>query len=460
MSRLLVAAPPFAGHLYPLIAIAKRLRDQGHDVRFATAPGAVPLLHRLDFPVDPLLADDPTVLERIGNTDEPVGNNPLRLVTQLRQNLAILPQALAELQAMVDRQSPDAVIADFTAPVAGWAAERAGIGWITTIPTPFAIENRRGTPSYCGGWSEPTKPWHRVRDAAGRLAVHTFKSSVGLAFRRRLDALGTSVYRADGTEAVYSPQAILGLGLPELEFDRDWPAAFELIGPVTESPEPTPAPGFLTPDRPRVLVTLGTHLPWAKRSLVDEVRGLAGRTPDLEFVVSMGRPGAPLHEQVAPGVWVSNYLSYDDVLGRFSAVIHHGGAGVSYSTLRAGLPALVKPHDYDQPDFAARLVARGCALRVRDLDSARTAQALEQVLGGSSVGGLSQAPGGLSQAPGGLSQTPGSLSQTPGSLSQAAGSLSEAAGSLSEVAVLQSAIQRADPYAAVAAAVARVTRSG
>jgi len=176
VSRLLVAAPPFAGHLYPLIAIAKRLRDQGHDVRFATAPGAVPLLHRLDFPVDPLLADDPTVLERIGNTDEPVGNSPLRLVTQLRQNLAILPEALAELQTMVDRQSPDAVIADFTAPVAGWAAERAGIGWITTIPTPFAIENRRGTPSYCGGWSEPTKPWHRVRDAAGRLAVHTFKS--------------------------------------------------------------------------------------------------------------------------------------------------------------------------------------------------------------------------------------------------------------------------------------------
>jgi len=177
VSRLLVAAPPFAGHLYPLIAIAKRLRDQGHDVRFATAPGGVPLLQRLGFPVDPLLADDPTVLERIGNTDEPVGHNPLRLLAQLRQNLAILPQALGELEAMVARHSPDAVIADFTAPVAGWAAERAGIGWITTIPTPFAIENRRGTPSYCGGWSEPTSPWHRVRDAAGLAAVHTFKSA-------------------------------------------------------------------------------------------------------------------------------------------------------------------------------------------------------------------------------------------------------------------------------------------
>jgi UDP:flavonoid glycosyltransferase YjiC (YdhE family) len=408
--RLLLAAPPFAGHLYPLIAIAKRLRDQGHDVRFATAPGGVPLLQRLGFPVDPLLADDPTVLERIGNTDEPVGNNPLRLLGQLRQNLAILPQALAELEAMVALHRPDAVIADFTAPVAGWAAERAGIGWITTIPTPFAIENRRGTPSYCGGWSEPTRGWHRVRDAAGRATVHGFKSGVGIVFRRQLDALGTSVYRDDGTEAVYSPQAILGLGLAELEFDRDWPASFEFVGPVTESPEPPPLPDFLMPDRPRVLVTLGTHLPWAKRSLVDQVRRLSDRHLDLEFVVSMGAPGERRHEQVASRVWVSSYLSYDDVLGRFSAVIHHGGAGVTYSTLRAGLPALVFPLDYDQPDFAARLVARGCALRIRDLDSVATASALERALVG-----------------------------LPGATT------------------VGEAVRRSDPYAAVARAVARVT---
>lgn len=413
MSRLLLAAPPFAGHLYPLIAIAKRLRDQGHDVRFATAPGGVPLLQRLGFPVDPLLADDPTVLERIGDTDEPVGNNPLRLVRQLRQNLAILPQALGEMRAMVARYAPDVVIADFTAPVAGWAAERAGVGWITTIPTPFAIENRRGTPSYCGGWGEPIRPWHRVRDAAGRTAVRTFKSGVGLAFRHDLAALGTGVYRDDGSEAVYSPQAILGLGLPELEFDRDWPAAFSFAGPVTESPEPMPVPAFLERDVPRVLVTLGTHLPWAKRSLVDHVRGLAGRMPHLEFVVSMGAPGRSSEEQVGGRVRVASYLAYDDVLSRFSAVIHHGGAGITYSTLRAGLPALVFPHDYDQPDFAARLVARGCAVRIRELDSSATASALERALAG-----------------------------LPG------------------VAGVGEAVRRSDPYTAVSDAVARVSRNG
>ncbi|HBX82952.1 MAG TPA: glycosyl transferase [Propionibacteriaceae bacterium] len=418
MSRLLLTAPPFPGHFYSLIAFGQRLRASGHEVRFATTPGGVAVLQRLDFPVDVLLAHDPTVLERIGDTEVPVRNNPVRLLGQLRQNFAVMPQATAELEQVVARFAPDAVIADFIAPVAGWVAQRAGVGWITTIATPFAIENRRGTPSYCGGWSEPTRPWHRVRDAVGRANVHGFKTGIDMAFRRQLNALGTRVYREDGTEAVYSPQAILGLGVAELEFDRDWPASFRFAGPVTESPEKSPVPEFLRHDRRRVLVTLGTHLPWAKRSLVEQVRALADRCPDMEFVVTMGRPGRPDHEQVSPRLWVSSYLPYDDVLDRFTAVIHHGGAGILYSTLRAGRPALVFPQDYDQPDFAARLVARGAGLLIRDLDSAATATALRRVI------------------------------EDP------------TESVLSGLARLQKAVLASDPYAAMADAVARVTTSG
>lgn len=382
MSRLLLVAPPFAGHLFPLVAIGKRLRAAGHEVRFASTPAAMPLLERLRFDADVLLADDPSALERIADTGREVGHNPLRLVGQLRQNLAVLPRARAELDAVIARHRPAAVVADFTAPVAGWAARDAGVGWITTIPTPFAIETRTGTPSYCGGWSPPTRPWHRVRDAAGRLAVRGFKRTVGAVFADELRALGTGVYRPDGTEAVYSPTRILGLGLAELEFARDWPTGFRLVGPVTESPEPRALPPELARPGRRVLVTLGTHLGWARDDLPAAVTRLAARFTDHEFVISRGDPaGSGLH-RVAERVWECAYLPYDQVLPGFEAVIHHGGAGVAYSTLRAGLPALVWPHDYDQPDYAARLVARGAALRVRDLTSRRSADALARVLRG------------------------------------------------------------------------------
>jgi UDP:flavonoid glycosyltransferase YjiC (YdhE family) len=384
VSRLLLVAPAFAGHLYPLVALGRRLRDSGHDVRFATAPAGMSLLARLGFDADPVLADDPTALERIADTDRAVGHHPLRLAAQLRQNLAVLPGARAELDALIARHAPAAVLADFTAPVAGWAAQAAGIGWLTTIPTPFAIETRRGTPSYCGGWGEPTRPWHRARDAAGRTATRAFKRTVGVVFARDLARLGTTVYRTDGTEAVYSPEAILGLGVPELEFDRDWPAGFRFIGPVTEAPlagdwlppEPLRQPGR------RVLVTLGTHLWWAKDDLVPAVRRLAEGFPRLEFVVSLGRAAGTGWQRAADRVWLTDYLPYDAALSAFSAVIHHGGAGISYSTLRAGLPALVWPHDYDQFDFAARLEARGAALRIHGLAGPETTAALRSALAG------------------------------------------------------------------------------
>jgi UDP:flavonoid glycosyltransferase YjiC (YdhE family) len=50
--------------------------------------------------------------------------------------------------------------------------------------------------------------------------------------------------------------------------------------------------------------------------------------------------------------------------------------------LRAGLPALVWPHDYDQFDFAARLEARGAALRIHGLAGPETTAALRSALAG------------------------------------------------------------------------------
>jgi UDP:flavonoid glycosyltransferase YjiC (YdhE family) len=62
------------------------------------------------------------------------------------------------------------------------------------------------------------------------------------------------------------------------------------------------------------------------------------------------------------------------------AVLHHGGAGVMWECLRAGVPALVLPHDYDQFDHAARLAAAGVALRLRH--PREIPEALDRVLGG------------------------------------------------------------------------------
>jgi UDP:flavonoid glycosyltransferase YjiC (YdhE family) len=379
-TRVLLVAPPFSGHINPLMVVAAGLRDRGMDPRFVTGPAKAGPLRSLGFPTTTLLGEDPQAFERISDTAVPVRSNPFRMTRQLSANLALAPAVRAELRAIVRRESPDVVLADMTAAVAGQVADEAGLPWLTVMPTPFALETRSGTPSYCGGWGRPRHAGHRLRDALGRGATRAAKLTMQRVLARQFLDAGLSVYRADGSERAYSPYGILGLGMDELELPRDWPDVFEMIGPVTA----TPGPWSLVPELPGgrcVLVTYGTHLRWAKPDLVPQVRRLADAFRDVTFVVSLGEPAraaaAPADAPVGVGgnVVVHRHLPYDDVVPRCAAVIHHGGAGITYSTIRAGRPALVCPQDYDQFDFAARIVDAGAGVAVRSLDHATGALA-------------------------------------------------------------------------------------
>ncbi len=366
MIRIAFVAPPFAGHLNPMIPLAIGARDAGHAVEVTTGGRKRAALAALGLDVRALASAGGDRLEAIANGAQPVGSHPLKLLAQLRQNLALLPALRAELVAEWLTSRPDLVVADSVAVVAGLAAEELGIPWITTIATPFAIENRRGVPAYCGGWRPGSGPWPATRDAGGRLAVRLVKRWISRRVRPELAALGLrSLVRADGSEAIYSPRAILGFGISELEFERDWPAAFRMIGPVIDAPEACPP--LLFPTGRRVLVTLGTHLPWAKQRLVADAARVAAMLPDVELVVSLGKPeqaGGPV-ERPAPRVTVFPFVPYARDLAAFDAVVHHGGAGITYAAILHGKPSLVVPHDYDQFDYAARVEHHGLGRRAR-----------------------------------------------------------------------------------------------
>jgi UDP:flavonoid glycosyltransferase YjiC (YdhE family) len=380
--RLAFVSPPFAGHFNPLFALARAACDAGYEVDFITAARKFPLIEGSGIRPVVLRSIGDGTLEAIANTAKPVGSHPLRLLAQFRENLRLLPAIRAELLQIWKSGPPVLLVADSVAPVAGLVCEDLGIPWITTIATPFSIETRHGIPSYCGGWTPAAGPFGGLRDAAGRAAIHGFKRAVALLFRHELLALGLArLYRADGSEAIYSPHAILGFGLLELEFERDWPAAFQMIGPLVDAPEQTPAL-VLSEPRPHVLVTHGTHLVWAKQTLVHDVLALSRALPDVHFLISLGEPerAGQTGEQAAARVRVEPFVPYGPNLGRFDAVIHHGGAGVTYAAILAGVPSLVVPRDYDQFDYAARIVHHRLGLRVRSLAGKEAAESLERLL--------------------------------------------------------------------------------
>src|SRR5262249_58186945 len=136
-----------------------------------------------------------------------------------------------ELRRLWAAARPDLVVVDFTVPIAGLLARGLGIPWWTSMPSPCVLETRTGTPAYLGGWAPRGGLAGGLRDAVGRSLIRFFKRGVAVLFARELRALEfPGVYRADGSEAIYSPECILGLGMREFEFERDWPPAFRFIG--------------------------------------------------------------------------------------------------------------------------------------------------------------------------------------------------------------------------------------
>lgn len=375
-TRIDLLAPPFAGHLHPLLAAGRALRDAGYAVRVLSTDAAQPAVRAAGLDGVALLAgsDADRRLRAIASPARAVGGNPLRLHRQFRQALELLGALARALDEHYRGERPALLIGDFTLPVVGAVAERYGIPWWTSLPSPCVLETADGPPAYFGGLLPAESAAGRLRDAAARRAVRLFKRLLVALYRRPVGACGFHApYRADGSEAAYSPRRILALGVPEIEWPRRWPEPVRLIGPLLYTPPlADTAPVFDDGGR-HVLVTLGTHLDWHKQRLVAAVARAAATSPGLSFHISAGDidgRGGNRAAAVAGGGRCERYryIDYQRWLHRYDLVVHHGGAGVMYYCLRHARSALVYPLDYDQFDHAARLVRAGVARRLRRLD--------------------------------------------------------------------------------------------
>ncbi len=362
--KVFLIAPPFSGHLHPLLGIGERLQEIA-DVTVLSTPRAAAAC---ELPFHPILAHHEKAVWAIAEPGKEVRSNPLLLYRQLKANIALLGDLRAELSALFTSNRPDLIIVDFTVPVAGIVATQHGIPWWTTLPSPCVFEAPDGPPAYFGGLAPANTRWQEARHAVLRSATRQFKRTMGLLFRRELRAIGfPAIYRADGSEAVYSPQRIFALGIPEIEFARTYPPHFQFVGPVLHTPsEDAPDPKFDNDGRPHVLITLGTHLPHAKTALAETMRGIAARHPGTVFHFTHGTASFRPRTQVG-NFQEYAHISYARHLARYAVVIHHAGAGVLNHCLRHGVPAVVIPQDYDQFDNAARLVFHGLALCAKGL---------------------------------------------------------------------------------------------
>src|SRR5207245_1082242 len=67
---------------------------------------------------------------------------------------------------------------------------------------------------------------------------------------------------------------------------------------------------------------------------------------------------------IAPNVHVVRWVSHTELLPQLAVMITTGGSATVQTTLRAGVPMIVVPTDWDKPDIARRVVETGAGLRL------------------------------------------------------------------------------------------------
>ncbi|MFD3540079.1 glycosyltransferase [Streptomyces sp. NPDC058662] len=206
-----------------------------------------------------------------------------------------------------------------------------------------------------------TRPLGRV---GNRLSGQAVATSVELVFADAVKSLRRHGLPAAGRRRGRRPRPVLH-GYSELVVPRprDWPAELEVAGywwPHETGCLPQELEDFLAAGPAPVFVGLGSAtVPDPERSSRAIVTAL--RAAGVRGVIQRGWAGLDGGSD--------DMVTVDDVphsllFPRTAAVVHHAGAGTTGAVLRAGVPAVPVPVQFDAAFWASRLTALGTAPEV------------------------------------------------------------------------------------------------
>jgi UDP:flavonoid glycosyltransferase YjiC (YdhE family) len=191
-------------------------------------------------------------------------------------------------------------------------------------------------------------------------------------------------------EWIHSPQRVIGLfpdwfGPPQV----DWPPALRLTGfPLFDDPDdgwqvPDALRRFLDAGEPPILFTPGSANQKAAaffRAALDACARL-GRRALLLTRYAGHLPALPRTAHHEP------FVPLGLVLPRCAALVSHGGIGTLAQGLAAGVPQLLMPMGFDQPDNATRVERLGAGkwLASSEFDGDHVAATLGPLLSDPSV---------------------------------------------------------------------------
>ncbi len=400
-----------AGDVYPFAGLGIALRDRGHRITLMFNEHFKSLATDNDLRFVPIGTSDEYQEALVDSEEYQQSLQEKRFWRQIegvkRMGEGIARTMRAEYQAVAGLYEPGntVVVASAGAFGARIAHEKLGVPIATIALQPALFRSAYKMPAVAGapripGW---IPPWTKrllframdvVLDRICHVSeVNAFRACLGL---RPVNRLVKDWW--------LSPQRVIALfpewyGMPQ----PDWAKQIRMTGfPLYDGRKegaslPAAVESFLRAGDPPIVFTPGSGMVHGRAffeagleacEILKRRAILLTRRPDRLPKPLQGAARLQRAKPLPDSVRHFAYLPLSRLLPHAAAIVHHGGVGTLAQALEAGIPQLVMPMAFDQPDNAMRLKRLGVGdwLKPKAFRGPAVAQKLQHLLGSPEVG--------------------------------------------------------------------------
>lgn len=285
------------------------------------------------------------------------------------------------MAAELGRERAEVVAADFVLLGALAAAEAAGVPAAALVHGTYKHRPAPGVPGYGTGDMPARGPLGELRDALYHAGIERIYRRDGLpALNRARRGLGLPPLRSSFDQYDRATRVLI---LASAAFDfpvRRLPPNVRYVGAPTDDAGAAWDESWLAGDnRPLVVASLST-LAQGQGPVLQRVLAALDGMP-VRALVTTGPSLDPAQFRAPTNVRLEAFVPHGAVLPQAAALVTQCGMSTVGKALEYGVPMVCIPLLGDQPDNAARVVARGAGIRLdRNASPEQIRRAIERVL--------------------------------------------------------------------------------
>jgi sterol 3beta-glucosyltransferase len=370
------------GDVQPYLALGLGLQRAGHAVTLAASPGFEPWIRSLGLGYAPVRFNPEEFLHRreVQQSFQNWNRHPRRFLDLVRQVQPLYAAIFDDFWQAC--QTAEAVVVSVVAYGGYDCAEKLGLRSCLTLTAPL------GPTTEFSSFVFPPGPRLGIYNWLTHILIETVAftgiRAVQNRWRRRTLGLPPLPWGASHFARMRAAQVpwLYAYSPAVVPKPHDWPAWCQVTGywfldsPADYQP-PEPLAKFLEAGPPPVYIGFGSASAETVDTLTKNVLCALQMTGQRGLLVSgwagLGQARLPetvLRVDAAPHDWL---------FPRMAAAVHHGGAGTLGASLRAGLPTIVTPFNFDQFGWGAQVARLGVgpkALPFRNLTAEKLAAAI------------------------------------------------------------------------------------